>query len=262
MINCPVCEGKNYLIWKERQYRAYRCKKCTVVFLHPLPENPSTVYNEDYFRKWYLKYYPQRKVYTGKLFLRIERYAGTKGKLLDVGCGTGILMEVAKEKGWDVYGQDVSPFAVDYCRKKGFEIYDKFLPELNLPENSFDLITMFDVIAHLKAPFSYIDFCSKLLKPGGHLVIKTPYHPPALFLLANLLSFTGKSRALLHIPAQIFHFNRSSFTTENFSQYDIIFVNVLSEHRIFNFNFAAITKMALRDRTVITILKRIKNERD
>jgi len=206
MINCPVCCGTSYLVWQEGQYNAYRCEKCRIVFLHPFPQDPLKIYNDDYFNRWYVKYYPQRREYIEKLFSGIESYAGAGGKLLDVGCGTGILMEVAKERGWDVCGQDVSRFAVGYCRKKGFEVYDKSLPELSLPENSFDLITMFDVIAHLEDPLSYVNSCRRLLKPGGCLAIKTPCHPPALFLLANLLSFTGKSRVLLHVPAQLFHF--------------------------------------------------------
>ncbi len=209
-MNCLICEGKSCLVWKERQYRAYRCRKCRIVFLYPLPANPSIIYNEDYFRKWYIKYYSRRKAYVGELFSDMEKQVGRKGKLLDVGCGAGILMEVAGERGWDVCGQDVSPFAVDYCRQKGFKVYNSPLPELDIPGNSFDLITLFDVIAHLKDPVSYIRSCSRLLKPGGSLVIKTPYHPPYLFLTANLFSFTGKSRGLLHVPAQIFHFQEDS----------------------------------------------------
>ncbi len=210
MILCPVCKVKSYLIWRERQYRVYRCKNCKVAFLYPLPEDTSFIYNDAYFKNWYIKYHSERKNYIKKLFSIIERDIELKGKLLDVGCGTGILLEVAKEKGCEVYGQDISPFAVTHCRNKGFDVYDKPLPELNLPENSFDIITMFDVIAHFKDPVSYIKTVAKILKQGGYLIIKTPYHSPLLFFLSNLLSFTGKSRALLHIPAQIFHFNYQS----------------------------------------------------
>lgn len=210
MINCPVCTEKSFLIWRERQYSAYRCEKCGVAFLHPFPVNPAEIYSEDYFRRWYISYFEERNAYLEQLFPFIEEYAGKKGKLMDTGCGAGIFLTAAKERGWDVCGQDVSPFAVDYCRKKGFEVYDGPLPELNLPKNSFDLITMLDVIAHLKEPAAYVETCGRLLKPGGCLVIKTPNHPKFLFYIARLLSFTGKSRALLHVPAQIFHFNENS----------------------------------------------------
>jgi 2-polyprenyl-3-methyl-5-hydroxy-6-metoxy-1,4-benzoquinol methylase len=230
MKQCPVCGEKSYLIWKEKQFRAYRCENCRVVFLQPLPENPSAIYNEDYFRKWYIRYYSERKLYTEKLFSKIEKYFGGKGRLLDVGCGTGILMEVAKERGWEVSGQETSSFAVDYCRQKGFKVYEKPLSELKLSENSFDLITLFDVIAHLKDPVSYFSVCGKLLKPGGHMIIKTPYHPVGLFILANFLSFTGKSKSLLHIPAQIFHFFPESLT------------NLLAP-----FNFSLVKTMEIKD---------------
>jgi len=210
MINCPICSEISVLTWKERKNRMYRCRKCGVAFIHPIPENPSAIYSEDYFRKWYIKYYWERKACTENLFLKVEEYAGRKGKLLDVGCGAGILLDVARERGWEVYGQDVSPFAVDYCRKKGFVVHEKPLSELVLQEGSFDLITMFDVIAHLRDPAAYIRGCRKFLRPGGFLVIKTPCHSRLLFFTANLLSFTGRSRTLLHVPAQIFHFNENS----------------------------------------------------
>lgn len=211
MIYCPLCKGKSYRIWKERNYKVYRCRKCTVAFLNPVPENVEKIYSEDYFQKWYIRFYNERRRYIEQLFSLIEKYIKGKGKLLDVGCGVGILLEVAKEKGWEVYGQDISNFAVDYCRNKGFfNVYNKPLPELNIPEHSFNVITMFDVIAHLKDPLSYINTCIKLLKPGGYLIIKTPYHSPLLFFIANILSFTGKSKSLLHIPAQIFHFTLQS----------------------------------------------------
>jgi len=69
---------------------------------------------------------------------------------------------------------------------------------------------MLDVIAHLKEPAAYVEACGRLLKPGGCLVIKTPNHTGFLFFIARLLSFTGKSRTLLHVPAQIFHLNENS----------------------------------------------------
>ncbi|MCM8776999.1 MAG: methyltransferase domain-containing protein, partial [Candidatus Omnitrophica bacterium] len=123
-----------------------------------------------------------------------------------------------------------------------YNIYDKPLPELNLPNNSFDVITIFDVLAHLKDPVSYINTCTKLLKPGGYLVIKTPYHSPLLFFIAGILSFTGKSRSLLHIPAQIFHFNPRSLSvllsSKNFKPLSTTTINdfspILHNSRIFD----------------------------
>ena len=210
MIDCPICKNESVLIWKEKKNRVYRCKNCTLAFLYPAPENPEEIYGEKYFKNWYLKHYGGRKKYFEGLWKKIENLIPGKGRLFDIGCGVGIFMDVAKEKGWNVCGQDVSSFAVDYCRKKGYVIYDKSLLKINLPENSLDVITMLDVLAHLKNPVEYIEKAKKILKPGGLLIIKTPYHPGFLFLIANLLSLTGRSKSLLHIPAQLYHFDTQS----------------------------------------------------
>jgi len=215
MVMCPICKDKSFTVWKEGLYRVNRCENCGVAFLNPLPENPVRIYNEDYFRKWYIKYYAERSGYTGKLFSLVEKQAEARGKLLDVGCGAGILMEAVREKGWEACGQDVSPFAVEYCTNKGFKVYANPLPETDIPENSFDIITMFDVLAHLRDPLSYLLACRRLLKPGGCLAVKTPSHTPLLFNVARLFSFTGKSRVLLHVPAQIFHFDRKALACVN-----------------------------------------------
>jgi len=170
------------------------------------------IYNRDYFKKWYLRYYESRKQYFKNLIEKLKNYLPEKGKMLDIGCGVGIFMDIMKENGWDVYGQDISPFAVEYCEKKGYKVFKGNLSDIKISEK-FDLITMLDVIAHIENPVSYIKICAKLLKPGGYLIIKTPYHPPSLFLLARFLSFTGKSKVFLHIPAQLFHFNENSIRT-------------------------------------------------
>lgn len=210
MIYCPICKNESFLIWEEKKYKVYRCRNCSSAFLYPFPENPEKIYDEKYFGDWYLKYYKERKKYFEELWKKIENLIPEKGKLLDIGCGIGIFMDVAKKKGWEVSGQDISPFAVDYCRKKGYVVYNKPMTEINIPENSFDVITIFDVIAHLQNPIEYIEKAKKILKPQGLLIIKTPYRSKSLFVLARLLAFTGKSKTLLHIPAQIYHFDTQS----------------------------------------------------
>jgi len=259
MLICPICgKNKSRLIWQERKYKAYKCKSCKVVFLWPVLENPEKIYNEEYFKKWYLEYYDARKKYFKELFLEVQKFIGEKGKLLDVGCGFGVFLDVAAKKdGWEVYGQEVSPFAVDCCRKKGFEVFDKPLSELNLQENSFDVITVFDVIAHIKDPVSYIKTCKKILKPGGVLIIKTPYHSNSLFFLANLLSFTGKSRSLLHIPAQIFHFNENSLICSmGLFNFKPELMDVIPDFKSASLNIRNILKnFHIGNKSILTILK-------
>jgi len=230
MGKCPICKSeRNVLIWHEKKYRIFKCENCNVSFLHPVPKNPEKIYNREYFEKWYLKYYRRRKEYLRKLWERVKPFIIEKGKALDIGCGIGIFLEILKEDGWEAYGQEISPFAIDFCKKKGFKIYTRPLDECDIPSDSFDLITMWDVIAHLKNPVLYLEICRKILKKNGTFVIKTPLHPMQLFLFSNLFSFTGKSKSLINVPSQIFHFDKKSiknlFYGENLSVETIMVVD-------------------------------------
>ncbi|HRR96655.1 MAG TPA: class I SAM-dependent methyltransferase [Candidatus Ratteibacteria bacterium] len=260
MVKCPICKSRSRLIWKEKKHKVFRCKNCKVAFLYPIPESSEKIYNRKYFENWYLRYYDERKRYFEKLFNnKLKNYLPEQGKILDVGCGVGIFLDIMREKKYDVYGQDISPFAVEYCRKNGFNIFDKSLSELNLPENFFDIVTMFDVIAHLKNPVKYIKICKRILKPEGILIIKTPYHSACLFLLANIFSFTGKSKGLLHIPAQIFHFSYKTFEymSKNFN-FSKIFMFNIREFFPDIISISLLKKFVLNEKSIIFIGKNKK----
>lgn len=207
MILCPICKNDSRLIWKEGKYTVFKCSSCKLAFLYPVPSEIEKIYDKEYFEKWYLRFYDERKIYFENLVEKLKKYLPSSGKLLDVGCGAGIFLDVMKKNGWDVYGQDTSPFAVEYCRKNGYKVFNSSLDKIDLPDNNFDVITILDVIAHIKNPLSYLKTCRRALKPDGILIIKTPNHTDFLFYIARFFSFTGKSRSLLHIPAQIYHFN-------------------------------------------------------
>jgi ubiquinone/menaquinone biosynthesis C-methylase UbiE len=95
---------------------------------------------------------------------------------LDIGCGAGgFLLDMQKE-GWDVYGCDISP---DSCEKSknaaGLKnIYNEDVLSLNLPENFFDVITLWHVLEHLTKPKDTLIKVNKLLKDDGILIIESP----------------------------------------------------------------------------------------
>ncbi|HPP12413.1 MAG TPA: class I SAM-dependent methyltransferase [bacterium] len=180
------------------------------VSVQPLPEQTASLYDRDYFQRWYLSCADSRGQYLSGLFRSLKKYLPKPGRLLDVGCGTGIFLEVAARNGWQVLGEEISPFAVSWCRQHGFTIAEGPLTEVKLPENSFDLVTFWDVLAHVPEAPQYLAAAGKLLKSGGLILVKTPCHQVSLFRMARLFSFTGKSRALLHVPAQLHHFNSLS----------------------------------------------------
>lgn len=212
--SCNFCGYVGEIIWAEEKYTALRCRNCGVIWTFPQPnlEELKNIYSCNYFEKYYLKYEKERKNYFRKRLKEIEEIINV-GELLDIGCGVGFFLEVAKEKGWEVKGVEISRFACEYVKNKlGFKVYQGNLTQIDLPSSSFDLITIWDVIAHLSNPKEYLERTSNLLRNGGLLVIKTPNHPLRFFKLVKLFSFTGRSRGLLHIPAQSYHFGQKNLS--------------------------------------------------
>ncbi|MDA3896726.1 MAG: class I SAM-dependent methyltransferase [Desulfobacteraceae bacterium] len=98
------------------------------------------------------------------------------GKLLDIGCGNGVFLFNMQKHGWNVYGVETDPKAVQNARKKFNleKIHLGTLEDAGLTDATFDAITMNHVIEHMLDPIDAIKNCFRLLKPGGVLVIATP----------------------------------------------------------------------------------------
>lgn len=128
------------------------------------------------------------------------------GKLLDVGCAFGFVVELAVKRGYDAYGFDPSTFAA----KKAGElvgndrIQEGTIQQVRYPKSSFDIITMFDVFEHLQDPLSDMRKLHSLLKPDGIIIIATG---DTRSLAARIM----KRRWTFFIPPQhIFFFHRKN----------------------------------------------------
>lgn len=100
--------------------------------------------------------------------------------LLDFGCGTGIFLQKAMEKGWKVFGIELSEKALTECKTQHLNVY-KSIEELRSLHNiEFDVVTLFEVIEHLSEIKSMIDSISTVLRKDGGLYITTPnFNNPA-----------------------------------------------------------------------------------
>lgn len=94
--------------------------------------------------------------------------------LLDVGCGNGAFLEIARALGWNVVGVEPDLKAVEASRRRGLKVYPGDIQVLKGQEESYDIITMNHVIEHAHAPVSLLEACFRLLKPRGLLWIGTP----------------------------------------------------------------------------------------
>jgi 2-polyprenyl-3-methyl-5-hydroxy-6-metoxy-1,4-benzoquinol methylase len=97
------------------------------------------------------------------------------GRLLEVGCGSGVFLDRMRSRGWGVQGIEVDPKAAKAAREAfGVPVYMGNLEEANYPSACFDAVTMNHVIEHVHDPIALLQECHRVLKPGGQLVVVTP----------------------------------------------------------------------------------------
>ena len=96
-----------------------------------------------------------------------------KGRLLDLGCGPGTIYEMAGRE-WEVWGVDISCYAMDQAKERGHRnLYCGDVLNMDLPEDSFDLILSWGFLELLSDPGSLLDKANRLLRKGGVLNIVT-----------------------------------------------------------------------------------------
>jgi 2-polyprenyl-3-methyl-5-hydroxy-6-metoxy-1,4-benzoquinol methylase len=96
------------------------------------------------------------------------------GRLLEVGCGSGMILKSMQKLGWQVEGVDFDPAAVEAARKRGLDVHLGTLSEQEFRANSFDAIIMGHCIEHVPDPINLLRECYRILEPGGRLVVITP----------------------------------------------------------------------------------------
>lgn len=125
----------------------------------------------------------------------IDERVNLSGKrVLDVGCGGGILAEAMARRGADVLGIDMgeAPLAVGrlHAAKTGVNTIDyRQVPVEQLAEeqpHSFDVVTCMEMLEHVPDPASIIQACQKLVKPGGHVFFSTINRNPKSYVFAIL----------------------------------------------------------------------------
>ena len=104
----------------------------------------------------------------------VHRYRTPPGRLLDLGCGLGTLLEVARARGWQVSGSDLVAGAIHRLREAGMDAHAGPLTDLALPRASFDAVTAFCVLPHVGDPLVEVSRICTLLRPGRIFVAEMP----------------------------------------------------------------------------------------
>jgi len=172
-VCCLLCQSPE--IEPLKGYEAkhlVRCQACGFVFCGLIPTQEEL-----------LTYYQRYTREDGISALTIARYHERldefeayrrHNRLLDVGCGNGDFLQVARQRGWEVYGTEFTDEALAVCTAKGLNMQQGPLNPAYYAPGYFDVITSFEVIEHINTPAGEAGHMAALLRPGGLAYVTTP----------------------------------------------------------------------------------------
>ena len=176
--NCNLCGQDEFKVIEDDEvpFKVLQCKNCSLVFVYPLPDRSELEehYDDSYYRDWLDTQRESRIKMWNKRLAKLQRFS-QGGTLLDVGCGEGTFLQLAEKNGWKTNGTEVSSYAARYAAGvSGADIFCGELHDARYPENSFDVVTVWHVLEHVRDPKRYLEEIQYILKPDGLLVIAVP----------------------------------------------------------------------------------------
>ncbi len=186
-VPCLFCGVRDEeLRFRDGAFRVVRCRRCGLVYVNPrLPgERLHQMYQEEYWSSdrakdfGYTQYLAEKPLYLRTWRLRsrlLARHAPRPGRVLDVGCAAGFFLAVMAEQGWSPCGLEISEPMVRYAREQMRlpDVRRGDLLSVDLPPDSFDLVTLWDVVEHLEDPVAHLRRAAAALKADGLLVLET-----------------------------------------------------------------------------------------
>lgn len=165
-------------------FRLVKCTQCKLIFLSPRPDSNdiSLYYPDDYLP--YTKAIEEETSLFTRLSRRYDQYkrcsavireVSNKGKILDIGCSTGIFLQGMEARGWQTYGVEPSSYASQYARERfGLDVRTCYLEEAGFQDNFFDVVTLWDVLEHINQPQETLIEIRRILRPGGLIMANIP----------------------------------------------------------------------------------------
>jgi len=200
-VNCNLCGNNNYFyINYKGENRVVKCRICGLIYRNPRSTkaldrefDSKNVYG-DYMDFEEFVSDAREPIFIKILGLIDGNFKEKNRKMLDIGCGKGRFLKVAKDFGWDVEGVELAKSACRYAKEKfGIDIKNKELKEASYLRDYFDVVTMWNVLDHLTDSLDTLNEIRRILKPGGLLVIRIPNVKFHLFVhkIFIFFSFVG-----------------------------------------------------------------------
>jgi len=184
-VKCPQCNSQTRLLFKTREtakrdapekFSYYRCQNCSLIFLSPIPSDLSQYYTSAYYKVPASISELQADLGLSQSRLDAVKLHKPKGKLLEIGAGTGGFVFSAKQAGFSVDAIEMDQACCQFMKDK-----------LNIPAihtddplealqtlGSYDVVALWHVIEHLPDPWAFLDLVAEHINPGGILIMAAP----------------------------------------------------------------------------------------
>lgn len=218
-VSCPNCKDHNdefVLVGRDRihniegEFTVLRCKNCGLERTNPRPTQETIGV---YYPASYAPYHSKKlksnflitlikKTLSKILFLDDKVLPKIRpGRMLEVGCSSGVYMEHARNLGWIVDGIEFSEEASRIARLKGFDVQTCALEQANSPASKYNMIVAWMVVEHLHQPIESLKKLRQWIDSNGMLVGSVPSSKSLAKTLFNESCYD------LHLPNHLYHFN-------------------------------------------------------
>jgi 2-polyprenyl-3-methyl-5-hydroxy-6-metoxy-1,4-benzoquinol methylase len=197
-VACAVCGGRQFqlrypgtihdpddepaLYYSSSRERAgyldiVRCVDCGLVMTNPRDDDATIRRVYGALRDATYEGEDEGRRGTARAFLAlVESHRPPPGRLLDIGCATGLFVASAVESGWTAAGVDASAWALARAKERCAQatFVQQPIEDIEFPDASFDVVTMWDVLEHVQAPADILTRIRRWLAPEGRLFLNLP----------------------------------------------------------------------------------------
>ena len=218
---CPICSSAKNCVRincidhtvSRETFQITECSECGFLFTNPRPTDDLLA--SYYKSEEYISHTNSKRGFFNKLYQAVRRrtmkqkiklIGKKRGKLLELGSGTGDLLALCKKHGWDCTGIEPDPNARKEAKKNHELDLAPLLEEKNIKKSGFDVIMMWHVLEHIPNLNETLKIIKKGLSENGLCYIAVPNHK-------SLDSKIYKSAwAAYDVPRHLYHFDKSSIS--------------------------------------------------
>ncbi|MFP6663730.1 MAG: bifunctional glycosyltransferase/class I SAM-dependent methyltransferase [Deltaproteobacteria bacterium] len=181
---CPLCGAVEFEPRSAKNgFRMVECCACRLWYLNPMPTEAAlaALYDDEYFSSdeslgaGYADYAERAEDFRDLFRHRLDALPADvgKGRILDIGAGFGYLLDAARDRFAETWAVERNATAAAAIEATGQVVHGSFA-EVELPEATFDVVSMQDCFEHLRDPHAVLARVRRILVPGGTLMVVTP----------------------------------------------------------------------------------------